>query len=177
MKGETQSRTDFNYDQKGRILKSRTVAGEKETSTKEINYDPKKPISYTKIIYNTKALIQNSVNQMDKKGRVILMTDYHSNGALKGKIRYSFDNKGNDILQEWYNSEDQLFQFFKKTYNKNNDPILNERFEIIAGNPLKTNETPTEYLYDSLGNQSKVTVKADGKAFIKKVEVTYPEKN
>lgn len=176
VEGELQSRTDFTYDKKGRMLKSRTVARGEETSTKEISYDPKKPISNTKILYYGKALVQNSVDQLDKKGRIVLMTDYHSNGSLKGKLGYTYDKNGNEILQEWYNSAGNLFQFFRKTYNEYNDPILNEEFKIISGEPIKISETPTEYLYDTLGNQSQVMVRSNGKIYIKKVEVSYPDK-
>lgn len=177
LKGSLQSRTDFTYDQKGRFLKSRTLAGGKETSLKEISYDRKRPISNTKITYNGKAVMQNSVDSLDEKGRIVLMTDYLPNGGLKGKLGYAYDKNGNVILQEWYNSEGQLFQFYKKTYNERNEEILNEGFEIIAGKPVKSSsETRYDYLYDSLGNQSQVSVKTGGKIYIKKVIVTYPDK-
>jgi hypothetical protein len=173
LKGDIKSRTEFTYDKKGRLLKSRTVAGGKETSVKEISYDPKEPISNTKIIYNGKAVVQNSVNSLDEKGRIVLMTDYLPNGDLKGKLGYAYDNNGNEILQEWYNSEGRLFQYFKKFYNERNEEILHERFEMIAGKPVKTSETRYEYLYDSLGNQSQVSVMAGGKIFLKKVVINY----
>jgi len=173
LKGNIQSRTDFTYDKKGRLLKSGTVAGGKETSVKEISYDPKKPISNTKITYNGKAVVQNSVNSLDKKGRIVLMTDYLPNGDLKGKLGYAYDKKGNEILQDWYNSEGKLFQYFQKTFNERNEEILNERFEMIADTPVKTSETRYEYLYDSLGNQSQVSVIAGGKTYLKKVVIIY----
>ncbi len=173
LKGGVQSRTDFTYDKKGRLLKSRTVAGGKETSVKEISYDPKKPISNTKITYNGKAVIQNSVNSLDNQGRIVLMTDYLPNGDLKGKLGYAYDKNGNEILQEWYNSEGQLFQYFQKSYNEKQEETLNERFEMFAGKPVKTSETRTEYLYDTLGNQSQVSVLAGGKIYMKKVVIIY----
>ncbi|WP_139352714.1 hypothetical protein [Algoriphagus sp. A40] len=177
LKGNLQSRTDFTYDKKERLLKSRTMAGGKETSLKEISYDPKKPISNTKITYYGKAVMQNSIDSLDEKGRIVMMTDYLPNGALKGKLGYVYDKKGNEILQEWYNSEGQLFQFYKKTYNERNEEILNERFEIVAGEPVKSSsEIRYEYLYDSLGNQSQVSVKTGNMIYIKKVIVTYPNK-
>lgn len=176
LNGEIRSRWDHTYDQKGRLIKTRITSGGKETSLKEIIYDPKQPISYTKIIYNGDAVIQNSVNQLDKKGRILLMTDSLPNGTLKGRLQYAYDKNGNEVLQKWYNSNDQLYVFYKKYFNDRNEEIRNEKFEIIQGDTTLTSTATTEYEYDAQGNQSKMTVKVDGSKFIKKVVPYYPEK-
>lgn len=103
------------------------------------------------------------------------MTDYHQNGIFKGILGYAYDKNGNEILQEWYNSQDQLFVFYKKYYNSRNEEILIEKFEVVKGDTVLTSTSTIEYLYGDYGNQSQVTNKTGGKAYIKKVIVSYPE--
>lgn len=175
LNGELRSKADHTYDQKGRLIKTQVISKGKETALKEITYDPKKPISYTKLIYDGRAVMQNSVNQLDEEGRILLMTDFYPNGNLKGKLEYAYDKNGNEILQRWYNASDQLFAFYKKYYNDRNEEIRNEKYEIVEGDTVLTSTTITEYRYDDRGNQSQVIIKSGGVVYLKKVVPFYPE--
>lgn len=175
LNGELRSRADHTYDQKGRLIKTQIISGGKETALKEITYDPKKPISYTKLIYNGKDIVQNSVDQLDEEGRILLMTDFLPNGNLKGKLEYAYDQRGNEVLQKWYNAADQLFVFYKKYYNDRNEEIRNEKYDIVQGDTVLTSTTTTEYRYDEKGNQSEVIIRTGGVMYIKKVVPYYPE--
>lgn len=175
LNGELRSKADHTYDQKGRLIKTQVISKGKETALKEITYDPEKPVSYTKLIYDGKAVMQNSVNQLNEKGRILLMTDFYPNGNLKGKLEYAYDKNGNEISQKWYNASDQLFVFYKKYYNDRNEEIRNEKYEIVEGDTVLTSTTITEYRYDDKGNQSQVIIKSGGVVYLKKVVPFYPE--
>ncbi|MDI1324907.1 MAG: hypothetical protein PSV36_19340 [Algoriphagus sp.] len=173
--GKIQTTQFFQYNKKGQLIKTEFHKGNQIT-VKKTTFDPKNHLSYTTLTSPDGSLRENSVKQLDKKGRPLVMTDFTKEGAQKIKIEFQYDQSGNEIFSKWYNAEDELYEYYRRSFNSKNDEVLNEKFKVTDGDTLLVSTTIFEYTYDTLENQIERRIMEDGKVYLDRINVFYPSK-
>lgn len=172
--GTVRSTTQYEYNPKGQVIQTKTFTNNKiyikKTSynkkPNKVNIDKKDPFI---------VLLQNACIELDDQGRKISMADYSPNGNLKSRIEFEYNEQGNEIASRWFNSQNELYLFFLKTYNSKNLESLIEEFRVTNSDTILTNQTSYEYKFDSLGNVIEKKFYSGKKVYLEKILISYPK--
>lgn len=172
--GTVRSTTKYEYNPKGQVIQTKTYTNNKiyikKTSynkkSDKVNIDKKDPFI---------VLLQNACIELDDQGRKISIADYSPNGNLKSRIEFEYNEQGNEIASRWFNSQNELYLFFLKTYNSKNLESLIEEFRVTNSDTILTNQTSYEYKFDSLGNVIEKKFYSGEKVYLEKILISYPK--
>ena len=90
-------------------------------------------------------VLNNYFNIYNEKGNKIEENWYNSDGRLHSKYTYKYDEKGNMIEENWYESDGSLYEkhTYKYEYDKNNN--WTQRIEYKNTIPHRITEKIIEY--------------------------------
>jgi len=154
---------NFKYNKFGQQIEREYISDGKKSITKNI-YDRKNRIQ--KIIgeKNDGSFSEKAIQRYDKQWRKIELISYETQSKQKSRIEFFYDEKGNENQSKWYNSENNLYEYYNSTYNFNNDRIRIEKYRIRNGKSKLISDTKTEYKYDEKGNCIEERLIFNGKA-------------
>ena len=87
------------------------------------------------------------INEFNNDGNMIEQNRYDSDGELESKRKYTHDENGNMIEMNWYDSDGELWVKWKCTYDENGNMIEERKYD--SDGELMEKYT---YTYDENGN-------------------------
>jgi hypothetical protein len=161
------------YNKFGQQIESEHIRSEKKTISK-YRYDRKNKIKKKICTKDSDTIIEKITTRYDENWKQIESISYDKSCIQKSRIEFFYDNRGNQILSKWYNSKNEIYEYFNSTYNFNNDIIKTEKYSIRNGEPKLSKITEIEYKYDENGNWIEKKLIPNGKAsYVTKREYKY----
>jgi len=94
------------------------ISASAQNKSEIIRYQIKSKTEYsTNYEEGQKEAVMDEKYTYDNRGNILLEVNYDSEGELKEKIRYSYDAQGNKIQAEYYNNKEKLIKKITYTYN------------------------------------------------------------
>lgn len=141
----------YKYDNYGNEIERVYLSGNRKSITKTI-YDRKNKTLRITGKYSDGSFKEDAIQKHDDKWKKTELISFDSNGDQETRIEFFYDKTGNAIQSKWYNSENELYEYYNSTYNLKNDRIRIEKYRISNGEPKLVDDTKTAYEYDEKGN-------------------------
>lgn len=132
------SRDTYKYDIKGHILEVKEIETGEAIANNYMEFSIKYKYDENGnqvecCLIDPKAISSKSIYKFNENNKVIEEIHFSSAGKVWNWDRYDYDNHGNRILWEQYNSEDKLTSRIKQKYDNSNNLIDNEEYELTDG--------------------------------------------
>lgn len=95
---------------------------------------------------------ENALQKYDEKWNKIELISYDSIGNQQTRIEFEYDKNYNLNCYKWYNAKNELYNFSKTTFNKQNDPIIALGYRVNDNDTILNKTTKFEYKYDGKKN-------------------------
>src|SRR5690554_563856 len=101
--------------------------------------------------------------RFDEEWREIELTTFDNNCDQKRRIESFYNDKGKLVLSKWYNSKDELYEFYENIYSPDNCcDKLSKSYLVKNGEPILKAITEENYIYDEHGNWIEKRLILDG---------------
>lgn len=119
-------------------------------------------------------ILERAVFKYDSNWRKIEFKGLDNNNDQTSRIQFFYDERGNEIKSKWYNSGNNLYNYYNKTFNLKNDIIKTERYSISDGKLKFVSAEEFEYKYDKHKNIIEKKLISNGKiSWITRYNYTY----
>lgn len=88
-----------------------------------------------------------AVQKYNDKWKVIELIGYDSIGRQEVRIELGYDENGNENSSKWYNAKDELYDFYKTTFDKQNHPTVSFSYRVKEKDTILKETAKIEYKY------------------------------
>lgn len=139
------------YDDYGNKIEGIYKSGNRETKTINI-FDRENRTEQIIGKNGDGSFKENALQKYDEKWNKIELISYDSIGNQKTRIEFEYDKNNNLDSYKWYNAKNELYNFSKTTFNKQNDPIIALGYRVNDKDTILNKTTKFEYKYDEKKN-------------------------
>jgi len=141
----------YKYNKYGQQTEKVYISDNRKSVTKSI-YDRKNRTEQIIGKNSNGSFTENAIQKYDEKWHKIELISYDSIGKQKTRIEFEYDKSENLNSYKWYNSSNELYNFSKTAFNKNNDPIISIGYNVKNKDTIINKTTKFEYQYDEKNN-------------------------
>lgn len=146
-------RNNYRYNKFGQqILREYSLGKMQEKTITKSTYDRTKKIAVIEGHTTKGVFTEKSVISYNDKWQKVEITGYTKDGRLQIRTDMQYDENGNQILSNWYDSTNRLHEVVKDSFNSMNDKIKSEAYIIKRNDTVLIGTTRFEYRYDLRGN-------------------------
>jgi hypothetical protein len=143
---------NYQFNKYGQIIQREYLGGNDKSITQK-RYDRKKRevIIYGYNKTNDSLYEKEKIYYNDKwKDKEII--GFNKSGKLNTRIENEYDDNQNNTRQNWYDSNNKMYEFYKNFFNEKNDRIRIEKYNVRKGDTTLIETSKIEYQYDLKGN-------------------------
>tara|TARA_R110001583_G_scaffold16263_1_gene66610 strand:+ start:895 stop:1629 length:735 start_codon:yes stop_codon:yes gene_type:complete len=143
----------FVYNKNGNLLSSQSTGISGKTTIMSYKYD-KKGNNIEELVRNEdgKFLKKNFYKYNLKNQRIYLQSFNEDETPQEGMVTHSYDVNGNEYDSRVHDFQGKLKYFYREHYDKFNNKILTEKFEVKGKDTILNYASPIAYNYDVKGN-------------------------
>jgi hypothetical protein len=142
---------NYQFNKYGQEILREYVSGGNKAITKS-TYDRKMKEVTVEGYRNDGSFNEKTIIYYDDQWREVEIKSYFQTGKLKTRIEKAYDQNGNNILSRWYDSNNELYEFYKTGFNENKHRTSIEKYRVKNGDTTLIQETKMTYRYDARGN-------------------------
>jgi hypothetical protein len=141
----------YSYNRYGQQIFREYVSGNSRTITKT-EYDREKRKAIKIGIINDSVFHEKSIIFYDYKWRDIEIQSFNKRDNMERRIEKVYDNIGNEILSQWVDSTNRMYEFHKFFFDSRKNKTKIENYRINNNDTSLAQTTRFEYKYDEKGN-------------------------
>jgi hypothetical protein len=149
--GAINIQNSFKYNKHGQRTE-RLYTTKTDTIKTVFIFDRKNRIEEIKGWYRDGSFKEYAIQKYDRDWREKELISYDSLGHQTSRIVFEHNKNGNQSSSKWYNSNDELYNIYEKSYNSKNDPVRSKKYHLKDGDTIKIRIEKSEYDYDTYGN-------------------------
>ncbi|WP_282124313.1 hypothetical protein [Algibacter mikhailovii] len=157
--GTINVKNNYKYNKFGQLIEKTS-----DKSITKYEIDRKNRICKITGRNNHGSITEKALLKYDEKWRDSVLISFDHSDKVKSKIEFLYDKNGNEIQSNWFNSENILYEIYKKKYDFKNNTTQVNKYQIHNGDETLISVTNFEYKYDRFGNSIEQKLIFDGKA-------------
>lgn len=119
-------------------------------------------------------ILERATFKYDNQWRMVELKELNKDNNQTSRIEFFYDERGNEILSKWYNSQNHLNNYYKSVYNVENERTKIERYHLKDGKAKFVSSEELEYKYDNHQNVIEKKLISNGKiSWITRYNYTY----
>ncbi len=119
-------------------------------------------------------ILERATFKYDNQWRMVELKELNKDNNQTSRIEFFYDERGNEILSKWYNSQNHLNNYYKSVYNVENERTKIERYHLNDGKAKFVSSEELEYKYDNHQNVIEKKLISNGKiSWITRYSYTY----
>lgn len=157
------SRTLYTYNKRGQLISTKQTGALNYLVTQTYNNE-----NHTAEILGKKSdgtFTERTILKYDSLWRRTELLAFDKNNVQTRRIEFDFDSKGNEVESRWYDSKNQLYEFYKTSFNDYKQKIKTEHFRITKGDTVFAELTLHDYLFDLHKNWVEEKISTNGRVF------------